>query len=145
MEKNEQHDTPVSSESKNDTGVSSIKKKILVVEDDPLLSEMLSTKLRESDFDVYTAGSGEEALEVISNKHPHLVLLDLLLPSMSGYEVLERMRALPAAEGVIAVACSNLGQDDDVKRAMSLGAKDFIVKANHTPQDIVKKIQKLLG
>lgn len=121
-------------------------KSLLVVEDDKFLRDLLVRKLEREGFDVQTAIDGNEGLDKISRMNPDLVLLDLILPGIDGFEVLERLRERSAGGTLPPVLIlSNLGQKDDVERGMALGARDYMVKAHFTPSDIVVKIHEILG
>ena len=117
--------------------------KALVVEDDKFLMELLVRKLTAAGFDVIIAIDGEEALRLLEEEgNLGLVLLDLLLPEIDGFEVLEKIRANSKYKDIPIVVLSNLGQDVEVQRALKLGATDYMIKVQFTPDDIVKKIQE---
>ena len=106
--------------------------KILIVEDDKFLRDLLSRKLEEEKFDITTAVDGEEGIKKIQEEKPDLVLLDLILPGINGFDVLKRMKEDPATADILVIVLSNLGQKEDVDRAITLGANDFLVKAHFT-------------
>lgn len=118
---------------------------ILIVEDDKFLRDLVVKKLTAEGFTVHAVIDGEEGLTMMQKERPDLVLLDLLLPGIDGYEVLERMRRDPALSSIPVVVLSNLGQEEDVNRAMQLGVKDFLVKARYTPAEIVREVRKILN
>lgn len=122
-----------------------IKKKILLVEDDKFLSEMYTTKLVESGFDVETAFDGEDGLKKASDFHPDLILLDIVLPKKDGFEVLKELKAKEALSKIFVIALTNLGQKEEVQKGFDLGANDYIIKAHFTPTEVVAKAKKLLG
>ena len=119
---------------------------ILLVEDDSFLREISSKKLVKEGFVVYEVIDGENALNVINNIVPDLVLLDIILPSLNGFQVLDRIRKNKDSKiaKVPVVMLSNLGQDEYKKKAKKLGANDYFVKANFSTDEIVKKILKML-
>ena len=119
-------------------------KKILVVEDDKLLSDLLLRKLG-STFDLLHANTGEEALKILSEKKPALVLLDILLPGMDGFEVLKKIKQSPTLKEIPVVILSNLGQESDIKKGKELGAERFLVKVTLTLDDIVKEVEKVFS
>lgn len=119
-------------------------KKILVVEDEKALAEVLQDELTRHDFEVEIAVDGEEAMEKMTESHPDLVLLDLLLPKKSGFEVLEEMKADNTLRLIPVVVASNLGQDADIKRAMGLGALDYFVKSQHPLKEIIRKVKQYI-
>jgi DNA-binding response OmpR family regulator len=120
-------------------------KKILIVEDDKFLRELVARKLRAENYEPIEAKDGEEGIEKLINEKPDLVLLDLVLPNMGGFEVLEKAKKDPLVSSIPIIILSNLGQRDDVDKGMSLGAVDFLIKAHFTPQEIIEKINSVLG
>lgn len=113
-------------------------KKILLVEDDNFLSELLVKKLVESQATVSRAANGEEAISMIkANPKFDLILLDLMLPKIGGFEVMEALNADEKAKGTPVIILSNLGQKNDIEKAVSLGAKKFLVKAILSLDEIV--------
>ncbi|MFA5178129.1 MAG: response regulator [Candidatus Paceibacterota bacterium] len=120
-------------------------KKILIIEDDRFLRELMSRKLLSLQFDVAVAVDGEEGLEKIKSEMPDVVLLDLILPGINGFEVLENAKKNPATAKIPVIILSNLGQSEDIEKGLKLGAEDFLVKAHFTPQEIVNKLKSILG
>lgn len=120
-------------------------KKILIIEDDRFLRELMSRKLLSLQFDVVVAVDGEEGLEKIKSEMPDVVLLDLILPGINGFEVLENAKKNPATAKIPVIILSNLGQSEDIEKGLKLGAEDFLVKAHFTPQEIVNKLKSILG
>lgn len=118
--------------------------KILVVEDETFLVKIYAVKLKKEGFDVSIANDGEEAVRMAASVKPDLILLDLILPKMNGFEALEKIRATPENKKTPVIVLSNLGQEEDIKRAEALGADDYLVKANFSIQDIVAKIRGTL-
>jgi len=121
------------------------KKQILVVEDDQFLRGLMVKKLESEDFDVMQAVDGESGLRLAREKKPDLILLDLILPGIDGFEVLRQLKESSDTADMQVVVLSNLGQKDDIDRALSLGAKDYLIKAHFTPGDIVEKVKALLS
>lgn len=120
-------------------------KKILIIEDDKFLRELMVRKLSSLQFSVVSAVDGEEGLEKIKAEMPDIVLLDLILPGIHGFEVLEKSKSDPATAKIPIIILSNLGQSEDIERGLKLGAADFLVKAHFTPQEIVSKLKTILG
>lgn len=120
------------------------RKKILLVEDDVFMLELLSDKLRKSGFEVHLATDGEECMKILKSLKPDLVLLDIVMPKLDGLEVLRRVKASPELSSMPIIVLSNLGQKEEIDRAMDLGAKDYIVKANFTTREIVEKLDSIL-
>lgn len=118
--------------------------KILVVEDETFLVKIYAVKLKKEGYDVSIANDGEQAVKLAAEVNPDLILLDLILPKMNGFEALEKMRATAVNKETPVIVLSNLGQEEDVKRAEGLGADDYLVKANFSIQDIVAKIREIL-
>ncbi len=118
--------------------------KILVVEDDKFLRELISQKLKREGHDVREAVDGEDGIKKINEEKPDIVLLDLILPGIDGFEVLSKIKENPEREDVPVIILSNLGQRDDVERGLKLGAVDFLIKAHFTPGEIIEKIEKVL-
>lgn len=121
--------------------------KVLLVEDDSFLRDICYKKLRKEGFNVFAAVDGEEALKKIDEIAPNIVLLDIILPSIDGFEVLKEIRANQnkAIRGVPVIMLTNLGQEEDIKKALDLGASDYLIKANFTTEEIVEKINSKLG
>lgn len=118
--------------------------KILIVEDDKFLRELLQSKLNKEDFSISVAENGEEGIKKVKEEQPNLVLLDLILPNIDGFEVLKRIKDDPAIAATKVIVLSNLGQKEDTDRALNLGAVDYLVKAHFTLDEIVKKAKKYL-
>ena len=118
--------------------------KILVVEDDKFLRELLVGKIKHEGFTVIEAVNADEAFAAVSKDQPHIILLDLVLPGKGGFEILTELKAQHASASIPVIVISNLGSRDDVDQAMQLGAAEFMIKAHHTPQEIVETIKKVL-
>jgi CheY-like chemotaxis protein len=118
---------------------------ILVVEDDKFLRELLVRKLLAEKFVVENAIDAEGAFSILKERKPNIILLDLILPGVSGFDILARIKAEQATADIPVIILSNLGQKEDVDRAKSLGAQDFMVKANFTLDEIVEKVHSVVG
>ena len=118
--------------------------KILIVEDEKILREVLRDEFVHHQFNVETARDGEEALMKAKTMEIDFILLDLMLPKKNGFEVLEALQADPATESIPVIILSNLGQDEDIKRALKLGAIDYFVKAQHPIKEVVEKVKEIL-
>lgn len=118
--------------------------KIVLAEDDSFLSSMYVTKLQLSGYDVTHAEDGEKAVELIGSTKPDLILLDIVMPKKSGFEVLEEIKKNPELENIPVILLTNLSQKDDVDRGLNLGANDYLIKAHFTPSEVVSKIEKLV-
>ncbi len=118
---------------------------VLIIEDDKFLSELMSTKLSKEGFTVTLATDGELGLQKVSEVKPQIILLDIMLPGMNGFDVLEGIKKLGEPLSAIPVIImSNFGQESKVQKGLELGAKDFLVKANFTTGEIVDKIKSIL-
>lgn len=119
-------------------------KNILVVEDDKFLRELIVRKLGEEGYNTSEAVDGEEGAKKVKEERPDLVLLDLILPGIDGFEVLAGIKQDPQTSSIPVIVLSNLGQTEDVEKGLKLGAVDYLVKAHFTPGEIVEKIKKAL-
>lgn len=120
------------------------KKTILIIEDDKLLREVITKKLTIEDFEVQEAVDGGSGLRALKEKRPDLILLDLVLPGMDGFEFLSKIKADSHLASIPVVIISNLSQKEDVKRGLKLGAIDYLIKAHFNPSQIVEKIKDIL-
>jgi DNA-binding response OmpR family regulator len=120
-------------------------KKILIVEDDKFLRDLLERKLVQAGYKVITAVDGEDGLKAAKEEKPDLILLDIILPTMSGWEVLEKIKADPDLSSIAVIVLSNLGEREDVERGLSLGAEDYIIKAHFTPSEVIDKAEQCLS
>lgn len=118
--------------------------KILIVEDDPFLSEMYSTKLVQENFEVDLAIDGKEAIKKAREMKPDLILLDIVLPKMDGFEVLAEIKKDIELRNIQIIALTNLGQKEEVEKGLKLGADDYIVKAHFTPTEVINKIKQVI-
>jgi DNA-binding response OmpR family regulator len=121
--------------------------KVLLVEDDRFLRDICGKKLTKEGFNVYEAIDGEQALSYVESVNPDIILLDIILPAIDGFQVLQKIRSNPNEKiaKTPVIMLSNLGQDDDIKKAISYGANNYLVKAHFTTEDIVDKIKKILN
>ncbi|MEK7535656.1 MAG: response regulator [Patescibacteria group bacterium] len=121
-------------------------KTIFIVEDDKFLRDLASQKLESEGFKLNSATTGTEALEYLEkNPRPDIIVLDLILPGLSGFEVLEKVKANPNLKDVPVLILSNLGQEEDIEKAKKLGAVDYLVKAHFSFAEIIKKIREIIG
>lgn len=119
--------------------------KILIIEDDDFLRTLTVTKLEKEGFVVITAPNGQEGLTLAQSHLPELIILDLMLPIMSGFEVLEALKKSSDTAHAKVIVFSNLGEESDIKKCLDMGANDYLVKANFTLDELVEKIKILLG
>lgn len=117
---------------------------VLVVEDTELLRRMYCDKLGQEGYRVLSAADGLEALSLLRSDTPDLILLDLIMPKMSGIEVLDLIKRDPRLNRVPVLILSNLGQDEDMQRALELGATDYLIKNEVRPNDVAERINGIL-
>ena len=118
--------------------------KILVIEDDMLMGTLLSEALWRYEFEPILARDGDQGLKELEKTLPAIILLDLILPGINGFEVLEKVKANARTKHIPVIIVSNLGDKSDIERGMSLGAEDYLVKANMVPKDIIGKISDVV-
>jgi len=141
-------------------------KSILLVEDDPFLIDIYTTKLKESGFSIEIATSGEEGLKKLREKKFDLLVLDIVLPKIDGWEILEKIKDQASErsegeeedevlfaqqraksknlKGLKIIILSNLGQKEEVEKGLRLGAEKYLIKAHYTPNEVVEEINKVL-
>ncbi len=119
--------------------------RILLAEDDKFLSIALGDKLAREGFFVIKALNGAEALAKIRLEKPDLILLDIIMPQKSGFEVLAEMKLDPLMKNIPVIVLSNLGQESDIKKAKALGARDYLVKSDVEMKTVVEKIKAELA
>ena len=117
-------------------------KVLLLVEDDPFISSLLKVRFNSEGFTVLYAADGEAALIMLRQEKPDLVLLDLILPKKSGFEIMEAMQADPQLNKVPIIIVSNLGQDSDIARGQELGAVAYFVKAKTSIDNLIEKVNE---
>lgn len=121
------------------------KPRILLIEDDAFLVGMYVTKLDFAHYEPLVANAGEIGLMIAKQQRPDLILLDILLPKMNGFRVLEELKRDPATKDIPVVMLTNLGQEQDMARGLRLGAADYLVKVDYEPTEVIEKIRRLLG
>ncbi len=117
---------------------------VLLVEDDVFLSGIYKKKFEMEGFSISTADNGEKGLNDAKKKKPDIILLDILLPKMDGFTVLEKLKADPEVKEIPVILLTNLGQKDDVEKGLEVGAADYLIKAHFKPSEIVDKVKKIL-
>ena len=118
---------------------------IALIEDEALLRELFEQRLQKAGHIVQTATNGKEGWQLIQDQRPDLVLLDLLMPLMSGYDVLTAMRANKEFKATPVLVISNSGQINDLNRAYECGADDVLIKADFNPDQLLHKVEELLA
>ena len=119
-------------------------KKILIVEDDKFLRELIVKKMSNEGYEVVEAADGEQGLQKIKEDKPDLILLDLILPGIDGFEVLAQKKEDPFIAAIPVIVLSNLGQKEDVDKGLNLGAVDYLIKAHFTPGEIIEKVRNII-
>lgn len=119
-------------------------KKIMLIEDEEILSGLLRRKLEENGYEVVVAFDGEEGIEIMKKQRPDLVLLDIVMPKMGGFEVMEEMNKTPELnlKNLPVIIVSNSGQPVEIGRAQELGIRDYLIKTQFDPQEVVDKVKK---
>lgn len=119
-------------------------KKVLIVEDDPFISDVYVLKLESEGFNVETAEDGMKGLEKLKKNKFDVILLDILMPNMDGFKVLEQIKLRPDISKVPVIILTNLSQKKDIQKGIDLGAVDYIIKTKFTPTEVVNTISKVL-
>ena len=120
-------------------------KKVLIIEDDTFLQSLASRKLGSQGYEILIAKDSEEGFKVLEKNIPDMILLDLLLPGVDGFEFLEKIRASEKWKDISVIVFSNLSEEKDIKRAQDLGVKEYMIKANFTLDELTNKIKGFLG
>lgn len=128
-----------------DSGISLKGKNIVWVEDDPFLTAIIARKIMAEGVILLTAKSYDEALLIMKEQVPDIIMLDILLSGADGYEILGHIKQDERLKNVPVILLSNLGQRGDVERGLSLGAESYLIKASHTLDDILAEIKKVIG
>lgn len=120
------------------------KNTVALIEDDPLIAEMYTTKFTKEGFAIQHAADGAAGLELVKKLQPDIILLDIIMPKMDGFQVLQQLRATADFKHTPVVMLTNLGQEEDVQKGREFGATDYFIKTNFTPAAIVDKVRALL-
>jgi len=120
-------------------------KKILLVEDEEIMISLLQKKLTKEGYEVSVARDGEEGLKAMREVRPDLVLLDIIMPKMGGFEVMEGMQKDKELKKIPVIVISNSGQPVELDKAQKLGAKDWLIKTEFDPQEVLNKVVKQIG
>jgi len=118
--------------------------KIILAEDDDFLRDICETKLRKEGFNVSTACNGTEAFAKIKEENPEIILLDIIMPEMDGFEVLKKIKEIPEKVSIPVIMLTNLGQTSEIEKGLALGAEDYIIKAHFTVGEIIEKVGEIL-
>lgn len=120
------------------------KSKVLLVEDDSMIVEMYKLRLEEGGFEVIVTDKGSEAIELAAKDQPDIILLDIILPEIDGFAILQSIKADGSTKNIPVLLLTNLSQETDQQKGTQLGADGYFVKAQHTPADIMNEIKKFL-
>lgn len=120
-------------------------KKILLIEDEQLVVDLLQKKLSDEGYDVSVARNGEDGVKKIREIMPDLVLLDIIMPKMGGFEVMEELNKDIELKKIPVIIISNSGQPVELDRAKRLGVRDWLIKTEFDPQEVIVKVKKQLG
>jgi DNA-binding response OmpR family regulator len=120
-------------------------KKVLIIEDDTALYSMYATELGIKGYEVSNVADGNLGLEAVKTRKPDLVLLDLMLPGKNGLEILEQVKGDTEVKDIKVVMLTNFGNEDNISKALELGAEDYIMKYNIVPSDLSDKVSSILG
>lgn len=120
-------------------------KKVLIIEDDKFLRELAAQKLEKEGFSVAGATNGQEGLNLLESERPNVIILDLILPGMDGFETLRKIRTESNFKTIPVIILSNLGQEEDIEKAKGLGATDYLIKAHFSFGEIIKKINEVIS
>ena len=118
---------------------------ILLIEDDPLLIDIYSTKFKEAGFEIQVADSGEKALSLLKKVSPSVIIMDIVLPHVDGWELLAVAQKQENLRNTKIVVLSNLGQKEEIEKGISLGAARYLIKAHYTPSQVVEEVRELLA
>lgn len=119
--------------------------KIMIVEDDPTLRDIYTTRFSAEEYEVATASDGEAALSTAIKERPDLILLDIMMPKISGFDVLDILRATPETKETKIVVMSALSQTADIEKGKALGASAYLVKSQVTLSEVVEKVKVILA
>jgi len=122
-----------------------MKKKILIIEDEEILLNLLQKKLTNEGYDISIARDGEEGLLKMKEIKPNLILLDIVMPKLGGFEVMEKMLKDEKLKDIPVIIISNSGQPVEIERAKELGVKDWLIKTEFDPQEVIDKVVKVIG
>ena len=120
-------------------------KKITIVEDEEILRDLLKNKLTAEGYEVSTANDGEEGITRIKQERPDLIILDIVMPKMGGFEVMEELNKDEELAKIPVLVVSNSGQPVEIDKAKSLGAKDWLIKTEFDPQEVIDKVKKQIS
>jgi len=119
-------------------------KKIILAEDDPFLIDIYTVKIKQAGFEIEVVKDGGKVLKILEQGKPDLLLLDIVLPNIDGWELLRKIKEQDKFKDLSVIILSNLGQKQEVKKGFDLGAVKYLIKAHYTPSEVVEEIKKIL-
>jgi two-component system, OmpR family, alkaline phosphatase synthesis response regulator PhoP len=119
--------------------------KVMIVEDDPMILDMYVHKFQQEGFAVVSHDRGDGAIELANQEKPSILLLDIILPGLDGFAILAALKDNPETKNIKIVLLTNLGQDEDKKKGIDMGAVGYIVKSSRTPGEVVKAVRDFLS
>ena len=120
------------------------KKRILLIEDDAFIAQLYGLKFKQTPYEFILAKDGDEGISLAKEDKPDLILLDIILPKNNGFTILENLKKDESTKNIPVILLTNLGQQENIQKGMTLGAVDYIIKAHHTPQEVVEKVRPFL-
>ncbi len=120
-------------------------KKILIIEDEKIISDLLEKKLTREGYSVTITTNGIDGLVKMRKDRPDIVLLDIIMPKMGGFEVMEEMNKDEMLKDIPVIVVSNSGQPVEIDRIKKMGAKDWLIKTEFDPQEVLEKVKKQIG
>lgn len=122
-----------------------IMRTVLLVEDDPFLVDIYTTKFQAEGFSISVATDGNQAISRLLQDKPEVLLLDIVLPKVDGWEILKSIKQNKDLQDLKVIVLSNLGQKADIDKAIALGATRYLIKAHYTPSEVVEEVKKIIG
>ena len=119
--------------------------KVLIIEDDPLISRLYQKVFKFEGYEVEEANNGKVGLQKVAESKPTLIMLDIMMPEMNGLEVLDKLKASDSTKSIPVVMLTNLAGSQDAEKALSKGAVKYIVKSEYDPKDVVKMVKEILA
>ena len=120
-------------------------KKILIIEDEEILLNLLQNKLTQEGYEILVARDGEKGIQIMRELKPDLILLDIIMPKLNGFEVMEEKNKNKKLKIIPVIVISNSGQPVEIDRAKELGAKDWLIKTEFDPQEVIDKVVQQIG
>ncbi len=119
--------------------------KILLIEDDPFLLGMYSQRFESDGFEVCMASDGPKGFEIAKQCQPDLILLDILIPKMNGFDILKKIKQEELTKDIPVIILTNLSQKEEIEQGLAMGAEEYLIKAHYVPSEIVEKVKEVLA